>query len=428
MDIVVIGLGYVGIANAISLAKKGHNVLAFDLNKERIETYIKGDSPLSEPDVAHYIRRYRNRIDFTSDPNKAYSFSSIYLIAVDTPSLETGESDLTHLNETIEMIKKENNKEGTIIIRSTVPLGTAASLKAQLPQYRIISNPEFLAGGSAIRDELFPMRIVVGASSVEEFNFMRTIYKKDIASGAPYYETTNISAELSKYASNSFLATKISFINSLSRLSDEIGADIDIVSSIMGADPRIGSSMLKAGVGFGGSCFKKDSESLLHVAKNNGVSLPLVEDALKINESQPLYLIEKIRKEVGSLKGKKISLLGLSYKGNCSDLRSAKSIDLVNELIKDEADITAYDPYEDARSKFKELFPNVDVKEAIRDAIKDAEILLISNDNKSFKNMNEEALLKLMKGRLIFDGRNLYQKNYFKYFKYISIGRTGKDK
>jgi UDPglucose 6-dehydrogenase len=431
MKITVVALGYVGLTNAVNLASKGNQVIAYDHDEKKIAALQKGDVVLEEPGLASALAKAGKRLTFTSDEKTAYQDASIIFLAVDTPEGTDGSSDLTHLAEAVASIKKYATKDTFVIIRSTVPVGTANEISRTMNEnskvkFSIISNPEFLAEGQALANENFPYRIVVGAKGLPSFDLMRKIYAKPILNGVPYYEMSNASAEFTKYASNLFLAVKISYINELSRLAEPLGADITLVAQAMGADPRIGHSMLKAGVGYGGSCLPKDGSALAASAKAHGLRLSIAEDANEVNLTQPFYFYQKIMRKIGPVKGKKIAVLGLSYKAGTGDIRSSVAKYFVPALTKDGALVAAYEPSKNARKAFGVFADGLDgftLVDTLEGALKDAEAILILTEDESFAALDETKLLSLMPGRVIFDGRNLYQPDHFRYFDYVSVGR-----
>jgi UDPglucose 6-dehydrogenase len=432
MKVSVIALGYVGLTNAVVLAERGFDVLAYDKDPQKVIQLQKGEAIIDEPDLREALYKYRKRLHFTSTEADIYNGSSVFFVAVDTPAKEDGQSDLTHLNEAVDSILKNAMGETFIVIRSTVPVGTnkrlsETKLTAKGEKVHFIANPEFLAEGQALLDERQPSRIVIGTLEQSARDLLRKIYAKPIYDGVPYYEMDGSSAEFTKYASNIFLALKISYINELARLAEPLGADIGAVALAMGADPRIGHSMLKAGVGYGGACLPKDGSALLSSAKEVGVRLSLVEDVNAINQSQPSYFYNKIKVKLGSLDKKNIAVLGLVFKAKTSDVRRSAASFFVESLLKDGAIVSAYDPSIKAREGFKSLLgarDNLSIVSSLNDATKGADALLILTEDQEFAALDETELIKVMKGRVIFDGRNLYSVCHFRYFDYISIGRA----
>jgi UDPglucose 6-dehydrogenase len=419
MQVAVVALGYVGLTSAFSLASKGFEVVGYDIDQAKIRQLKKSLCPLSEPKMGLYLKKYAKRLLFTDKPEDLKG-SEAYLICVDTPTQSDGTTDLTHFHQCLELIKKIAAKGQRIIIRSTVPLGTCEAVAREFEPLGlgVISHPEFLAEGHAMDDEEAPARLVVGAGRDDDFAFMRQFYKKEIASGVPYYEMDRASSELTKYASNVFLTLKISYINELARLADKTGADIKTVALAMGADPRIGHSMLGAGVGYGGGCLVKDGEALIHSGAVAGVPMTMAKSALAINEGQPAFFVSKIKEKIPDLKGRKIAVLGLAYKAGTGDFRNSTSSLVIGNLLKEGAEVVAFDKAFPAGTSY--LCP---VASSLETCLQGADALVVLTEEEDFKNLNENALLKLMKGRFIFDGRNLWSPQHFHYFAYISIGR-----
>jgi UDPglucose 6-dehydrogenase len=432
MKVSVIALGYVGLTNAVVLAERGFDVLAYDKDPQKVIQLQKGEAIIDEPDLREALYKYRKRLHFTSTETDIYNDSSVFFVAVDTPAQQDGESDLTHLDEAVDSILKNVTGEAFVVIRSTVPVGTnkrlsATKTTAKGEKIHFIANPEFLAEGQALLDERQPSRIVIGTSEQSVRDLLRKIYAKPINDGIPYYEMDGASAEFTKYASNIFLAMKISYINELSRLAEPLGADIGAVALAMGADPRIGHSMLKAGVGYGGACLPKDGSALLSSAKEAGIRLSLVEDANAINQSQPSYFYDKIKRKLGSLTKKHVAVLGLAFKAKTSDVRRSAASFFVESLLKDGAIVSAYDISKKAREGFNALLgvrDGLSIVSSVNEAVKGADAILILTEDQDFASLDETELIKIMKGRVIFDGRNLYNVRHFRYFDYISIGRA----
>jgi UDPglucose 6-dehydrogenase len=423
MKIAVLGLGYVGLANVAYFAdSRSHFVVAYDTDEAKVEGFQHNLFVLKENALNDQLKKDAKRILYTTKKDDLKD-CELFVIAVGTPSQEDGKADLSYFQSALDTLRSLNEKP-RLLIRSTVPVGTAKQVQATFPGASVISMPEFLAEGRSYEDETNPYRLVIGARSQAEYQFILNLRKSDLKSGIPCYLMSNESAELTKYASNIFLSTKISFINEMSRLADSVGADIVDVANAMGADPRIGHAMLKAGVGYGGSCFPKDGKALLALASEEDVTMLLPEATEAINLSQPLYFLKKILAEFPSLKGVKIALLGLSYKAGTGDIRYSIALSMAKYLSEGGAILSAYDPVEIARKAFQEAEPNVAVKTSLSDAVKGTSALLILTEAREFSHLDEKALLPLMEGRIIFDGRNLYPTHHFQYFTYVSVGRA----
>jgi UDPglucose 6-dehydrogenase len=424
----VMGLGYVGLANLAFLSlDRRLDVSGFDPDTEKIESLKKGLFYLHEPMSNQVLATKLSPSSYSSDSASLIG-ADIYVIAVGTPTKPSGEADLSFLWDAISLVKEGARRECVVLVRSTVPPKTCQTISDKLNEnegchFHAVSFPEFLSEGHAFEDEQTPSRFVVGSMDKEGFDCVRYLRENDIANGIPMFEMSCQSSELSKYAANLFLSMKISFINELSRLSEQEGADIGDIALAMGSDPRIGRSMLKAGVGFGGSCFPKDGAALLSIGKKDGVCLSLVSASQEVNRSQTDFFLMKIKRFFPSLKNQRIALLGLSYKSGTSDIRHSPSLDIAAKLIKEGAEVVAFDPSPLARWDFaKEVDLSV-MAVSLTDALSDADAVVILTEDPLFASLDENALLKIVRGRFIFDGRNLYPLYYFKYFNYVSIGR-----
>ncbi|MFA6619609.1 MAG: UDP-glucose/GDP-mannose dehydrogenase family protein [Bacilli bacterium] len=423
MKLAIIGLGYVGLANVAYLVSHGQkDVVAFDRDESKISLLKASRFPFNELVLNDVLKKEAKKIIYTS-AEKDLADADGYFVAVGTPSKEDGTADLSFLDDALNTIEKAS-KGSNIVIRSTVPVGTAKKVADRLASFHVISMPEFLAEGRSYEDESSPYRIVLGAKYQLDFDFIRNLRKTEVNEGVPFYYMSNESAELCKYASNIFLSMKISYINEMARLAEAVGADIDDVAMAMGADPRIGHAMLKAGLGYGGSCFPKDGEALLETASKEEIPLLLPRATVAINDSQPLYFFKKIQAYYPNLKGIKIALLGLAYKAGTSDLRNALSLVLAKYLLASGAVLSAYDPAEGARKAFAEAYPDVKMFVSKDDALKGADALVIVTEEGEFAKLDEKLLLQEMNGRVIFDGRNLYSTRHFHFFAYVSIGRA----
>jgi UDPglucose 6-dehydrogenase len=423
MKIAVLGLGYVGLANVAFLVEHTRaSVVAYDVDEAKLSALKSLQFPFEEPLLNSVLQKDARKILYTASLDDLKD-ADAYILAVGTPSKADGTADLSALDSALDTIEKVSSGS-KIIIRSTVPVGTAKKVGERLRAFSVISMPEFLAEGRSYEDESKPFRIVIGARKDEDFAFIRNLRKSDVNGGTPFYFMSNESAELTKYASNMFLSMKISYINEMSRLSEALGADIEDVAMAMGADPRIGHSMLKAGLGYGGSCFPKDGKALMETADEEGVSMLLPEATAAVNFTQPLYFLKKVHARFPDLKGVKIALLGLAYKAGTSDLRNALSLVLAKPLLDAGAVLTGYDPSAKARSAFSQACPQVKVSATKDEALKDADALIIVTEEREFARLDEQVLLSLMKGRVIFDGRNLYPVHRFVYFDYVSVGRS----
>ena len=358
MKVSVIGLGYVGSVAAAGLAKAGHDVLGIDVDAEWIESYRNGRVPIFEPNLAEIIHDASDdgKLQFSHVDQVSTPLGDAILVATGTPTNEDGTVDLRPVETALSWIKKRQPGEAVIVMKSTVAPGTGERVRQTLlndTAFNYVSNPEFLREGLAIHDWFNPDRIVVGGDDQRALETVRALYR---GIDAPYVITDITSAEMIKYASNAFLATKISFINEIAALSDRLGATIDDVSRGMGLDPRIGASFLKAGVGYGGSCLPKDVKALVRLASANGEPYDLVRSVMSINDRQRLLPLQALRDRLGQLSGVKIGVLGLSFKPETDDVREAPSIDLVRAMVAEGASVCAFDP--EARSTAEAVLPS----------------------------------------------------------------------
>jgi UDPglucose 6-dehydrogenase len=429
MDIGIIGTGYVGLVTGACLAELGNRVVCVDLVKEKIEKLNRLEMPIYEPGLEEIIKRNFNakRLFFSTDLPKAVNESEILFIAVGTPSLPNGEADLSFVKNVARQIAENAKSPKIVVEKSTVPVETGKALYELLithnghkTHFSVVSNPEFLREGCAVQDFLHPDRIVIGTDSEDAREKMRELYGP---LNCPILFTDINSAELIKHASNSFLALKISYANSLANLCEKTGADVEQVVNGMGLDNRIGRPFLNAGIGYGGSCFPKDVDAFITIAKKKGFNFEILKEVQKINNYQRTYFVQKIKKKMGSLKGKTICMLGLAFKPNTDDLRHAPSLDIIGALQKEGAIIRAFDPIamENAKTQLK----NVVFCSDEFDAMSNADCVVIATEWDQFKRMDWLKAKKLLKQPIIFDGRNVFKLFEMKKlgFVYISMGR-----
>ena len=428
MNITVIGLGYVGLTNTVLLGSFGHNVIGFDVDKEKISLLKQGVATIEEPEIQNLLTESRSHLRFTSNAKDAIRQSNMFSICVDTPQGKNGEPDLSHYYEALDAIAENATQNCCIFIRSTVPVGTNKLTKKYLEEhskfrYQVISLPEFLSQGKAVHDSLNPSRMVIGIDSPEAETFVKTfvgLFLKKI----PLVITSPENAELIKYASNAFLAMKVSYINSISRLCDQVGGNIDVVARGMELDPRIGGAFLKAGIGYGGSCFPKDTNGLYWTSDKNSTPLKLVRATIEENELQGQYFLDKIAKRFKSVNNTKIAVFGVGFKGGTEDVRNSPAIPIIKALLEKGAHINLYDPL--AEDNFHKLFSrhtHISYMNYPEDALKNADFVLILNDSEEFKNMTAQDYINAMKRPIIFDGRNLYKLDDMVGTEYYSIGR-----
>lgn len=431
MDIAVIGPGYVGLTAATCFANLGNKVVCVGKSKEKIENLKKGILPIYEPGLKELVERglKEKRLFFTANIEKAIEDSDVIFIAVGTPSDEDGSVDMSFVDAVAASIGKYMNGYKVIVNKSTVPVGTAGRVteiikknQKKKTDFDVVSNPEFLREGFAINDFMNPDRVVIGANSEKAEKVMISVYKGIERTGKPIMVTDVKSAEMIKYASNGFLATKISYINEISMLCEKMGADIKSVARGMGLDDRIGPRFLQAGLGYGGSCFPKDVKAMLHMGIEQNAPFKILEAVEEVNKKQRYIILEKIKSALNP-KGKTIAVWGLAFKPNTDDIREAPSITLINELQKLGAKIRAFDPV--AEKTAKKILKDVYYAKDPYDALKDSDALLIVTEWDEFRDPDFGNMKKLLKKPLIFDGRNIYDPNEMKKlgFRYFGIGR-----
>lgn len=430
MRIGVVGAGYVGLVTAACLADLGNDVICNDIDKDKISKLKRGTVPFYEPGLEELVKRNQKekRLQFISSLKEAVIKSEIIFIAVGTPPKKNGEADLTYVENVAREIARFMTSYRLIVEKSTVPVETGMWIKHTLQNYArkkvkfdVASNPEFLREGSAINDFMHPDRIVIGVESKKAKDILLELYKP---LNAPIIVTDIKSAEIIKHASNSFLATKISFINAIANICEKVGADVEEVTKGMGLDKRIGREFLDAGIGFGGFCLPKDIEAFIHISEKLGCDLELLKAVKKINDSQRILLVNKIEKAIWNIKDKTIAILGLSFKPNTDDMRFAPSIEIISILQKEGAKIRAYDPQ--AMVKAKTLLKDVKFCVDSYDAVKSADCAVIVTEWNEFKELDLAKLRKLLKQPVIVDGRNIYEPKKMKElgFRYYSIGRS----
>ncbi|HDR4241318.1 TPA: UDP-glucose/GDP-mannose dehydrogenase family protein [Bacillus anthracis] len=430
MNISIVGTGYVGLVTGVCLSEVGHNVTCIDIDEEKVKKMKLGYSPIFEPCLEELMKNniIKGRLHFTTNYVDGADGAEIFYIAVGTPQKEDGSADLSFIKQAAINIARTIKNDVIIVVKSTVPVGTNIYIKNLIlknlnydVKVDIISNPEFLREGSAVNDTFYGDRIVIGSENKTSANVMEEVYKPF---GTPIFKTDIQSAEMIKYASNTFLATKISFINGIANLCEMVGADAEKVAQGMGQDKRIGSQFLNAGIGYGGSCFPKDTHALVKVSESLQHKFHLLESVIKLNKNQQTVLIEKIKKRFGSIVGKKIALLGLSFKPNTDDLREAPSIPIARKLVEEGAQVIAYDPV--AIKNAREVLPKeVHYVYSTMEALTEADIALVLTE---WDEVVDSLLLKasqLMKEPVIFDGRNCFELNEAKNYdvEYHSIGR-----
>ncbi len=439
MKITLIGTGYVGLVTGVCLADFGNNIICVDNDKEKIDLLNKGQLPIYEPGLKEIMERNRHykRIEFTTDIKYAVSHSEVIFITVGTPEKEDGDVDLKYVLEVAKDIASYINGYKVVVDKSTVPIGTGKKvaeiiqniLKDRKVNYKfdVVSNPEFLREGKALYDFTHPDRIVIGSESKKAIEIMKEVYRVLKLNDVPFIITNLETAEMIKYASNAFLAMKISYVNEIANLCEKVGADIQVVTSAMGKDGRISPKFLHCGPGYGGSCFPKDTKALAKIGRENNSPLTLVESTIKANQNQKLKMVEKIEKAMEKVKDKTIAILGLAFKPETNDIREAPSIVIIEELYKREAKIKAFDPQamEEAKKKLKDLKGIIFCKDEY-EAIEGADALVIITEWNQFRRLDFTKIKNLMKDNYIFDLRNIYSKEIVEKengFRYFSVGR-----
>lgn len=431
MNISIIGTGYVGLVTGACFAELGNKVICADNNHKKIIDLKKGNIPIYEPGLEELviINTKKKRIFFTASIKEAVQKSEVIFIAVGTPSLDNGEADLTGVENVARNIALNLTRYRLIVEKSTVPVETGIWVKHTISTYvrhkikfDIASNPEFLREGQAINDFMHPDRIVIGVESKKAKDILVSLYRP---LNAPLVITDIKSAELIKHASNSYLATKISFINAIARICEKVGADVVEVAQGMGLDKRIGSGFLSAGIGYGGSCFPKDVDAFINIAEKLGCDFDLLKAVRAVNQQQKILFLNKIKDLLWIIKDKTIGVLGLSFKPNTDDIRNAPAIDIIHALQSEGAKIKVYDP--SAMEKAGELLDKVKFSKDPYEACRGSDCLLIITEWDEFKELDFSKIKKLLRRPFIIDGRNIYEPQTMKKlgFTYAGIGRRG---
>lgn len=432
MKICVVGSGYVGLVSGACLADFGMEVVGVDKDVSKVESLSRCEIPIYEPGLKTLVTKNMEagRLRFTTDLGPAIESSQAVFIAVGTPSMPDGSADLSFIHQVAESIGKHLNGYKVIVTKSTVPIGTGQKIERLVREvsgggqdFAVVSNPEFLREGSAIEDFMSPDRVVVGTRDPRARELMLDIYSPLRVADVPFVITDVETAELIKYASNGFLATKISFINETARLCEALGADVETVARGMGLDHRIGPKFLHPGPGFGGSCFPKDSRAVVQIAHEKGLRFQIMEAVLDVNEQTKRLMVDKIRDAFGGLEGRTIALLGLSFKPETDDIRESPALEIVEGLLGDGATIRAFDPA--SMEEFSELWPQVTYCEDPYEAAQGAEGVVIATEWNQFKALRLRRLKSLLSRPLIVDLRNIYDpaKMAAAGYEYVSVGR-----
>jgi len=433
MKIAVIGTGYVGLVTGTCFAETGNEVVCVDIAEEKVERLSNGQITIYEPGLEKlFLRNLREgRLRFTTSLEDGIKDATIVFLALPTPQDEDGSADLKYVLGVAEDLGKLMNDYKIIIDKSTVPVGTAERVGEKISlnykgEFDVVSNPEFLREGVAVDDFMKPDRVIIGTGSEKARRILNDLYSPFVRQGNPIIFMDERSAELTKYAANSFLATKISFMNEIAQLCEKMGADVDMVRRGIGGDERIGRRFLFPGIGYGGSCFPKDVQALVRSSKEVGYDFNILESVIKVNDRQKLHLLPKIKKYFnGDLKGKKIAVWGLAFKPNTDDVREAPSLYIIRELLALGAEIAAFDP-EAMNNARKILGDAIRFSENQYDCLQDADALVIATEWNEFRTPNFLKIVTAMRNKAIFDGRNLFEIAAIKElgFYYESIGRA----
>jgi UDPglucose 6-dehydrogenase len=416
----VIGVGWVGLVTASCFAELGHPVYAMDVDEHKIADLRSGEVPIHEPGLPELVERNRERLHFTTDMAEVLDHAQLLFCCVDTPPTYSGDADLSRVRAVVAAFPEDS--EHALVMKSTVPSGTGAAIRREKPDLAYVSCPEFIKEGSAVDDFLHPDRVVIGADPGDE-EYADAVAEIYAPVGGALVRTDVASAEMIKLASNAFLATKISFINEIANVCEEVGADVSEVARGMGLDERIGPSFLRAGIGYGGSCFPKDTQALKQLAGNTGYHFQLLTSVIEVNELQKRRVIHKLEKFLGSLVGKRIALLGLAFKPNTDDMREASSLVLAHRLQGEGAQVVAYDPIAEARAG--EMLPEVEMRESAAAALDDADAAVLVTEWPEFAELNWKELASTMASPVLIDGRNYLDPDAMREagFEYDSIGR-----
>lgn len=442
MKVAVAGTGYVGLVTGVALAHIGHNVTCVDVDEEKIKVMKSGKSPIYEQELEELMNEDKERLTYTTDYKMAYKDADVIFIGVGTPERIDGSANLDYVKTVVRQIAESVEKDVVVVVKSTVPIGTNDKVEEYLKnnvkkgiKVYVASNPEFLAQGTAVRDTLYASRIVVGTENRVAERIMKKLYspltKKPYK--VPYLAMNRRSAEMVKYASNDFLALKISYINEIANFCEKVGADIENVTKGMGYDSRIGNKFLKAGIGFGGSCFPKDTKALHWLSKDFDCELKTVKACIEVNKAQKILMYKKLKEYIENLENKNIAVLGLTFKPGTDDLREAPSIDNIELLLDEGTNVRAYDPISiesfkkriEPKIKLDSINGKIEYFDTIDETIKGADATLIMTEWPEIVNYNIDNYETLMNNPLVFDGRNCYSlKDAEKAnIEYISVGR-----
>ena len=431
MKIAIVGTGYVGLVSGTCFAETGNEVICVDINEDKVQKLKNGEVPIYEPQLETLFERNvrQERLTFTTSLEEAVDASDIIFLALPTPPGEDGSADLSYILGVAEQLGSLMKEYKVIVDKSTVPVGTAAKVTAAIKQnstveFDVVSNPEFLREGFAVEDFLKPDRVVIGTSSQRAQKVMEDLYKPFVRQGNPIFFMDEKSAELTKYAANSFLATKISFMNEIANICEKLDADVDQVRIGIGSDTRIGKRFLFPGIGYGGSCFPKDVQALIKSSSEVGYDFKILNAVEEVNANQKTIIVPKIKNYFGNLKGKKIAIWGLAFKADTDDIREAPAMYIIDELKSLGAEIIAFDP--EAMDNIKEIYgASIQFGKNAYEVLEGADALLIATEWGVFRNPDFDKIGELLNEKVIFDGRNLYdlEKMTDLGFRYYSIGR-----
>ena len=435
-NITIIGTGYVGLVTGAGMSEFGNKVICTDIDKNKIDELNSGKIPIYEPGLEEVIKRnFENkRLFFSSDIEESIKKSEVIVIAVGTPQGENGKADMSFVYSVVEAISNNLNNHKTICTKSTVPIGTGQAIINKINDkvkdrkiFDYVSNPEFLREGSAVKDFLWPDRVVIGTESQEAYQVMCDIYRPIYINKNPITHTSVETAEMIKYASNSFLALKISYINEIANLCESLGADIHDVANAMGQDGRISDKFLHPGPGFGGSCFPKDLEALLSISKNNDLTMETVKAASVANKNQKKRMAEKlINLFDNNLKNRKIAVLGLAFKANTDDVRESAAIDMLNVILDHKGIVNAYDPI--ANDEMYKIINDIEYHNDIYEAVKDVDGIVIMTEWNEFRSLDLKRIKSIMRGNIVLDTRNILSMDQLSElgFVYDNVGRIKK--
>ena len=433
-NICVIGTGYVGLVSGAGMADFGNSVICADIDKNKIDLLQEGGIPIYEPGLKELVERNVNagRLTFSADVETSVRNAEVIFIAVGTPMGDNGEADLKAVEAVATTLAKNLNSYKIICTKSTVPVGTGARLEALIAQekesdyeFDVVSNPEFLREGSAVKDFLLPDRVILGVNSERAADMMKQVYRSLFINETPMVITNVPSSEMIKYASNAFLAVKISFINEMANLADKVGADVHTIARAMGLDGRISSKFLHPGPGYGGSCFPKDTEALVYTGEQHGVDFQVVKAAIGANKNQRSVILAKAHELLPEMSGKTVAILGLAFKANTDDVRDTPALEIIQGLEDAGAVVRAYDPI--AAENMKQFFlPNLDTRQTVIETVQDADLVIILTEWNELRGLGLKELKAHLRSPNIVDARNILSIDQLKEFgyNYRNVGRS----